>query len=290
MKKLMIALVLGAGLLAPAPGDASPADSAPMDMLALKIGETTALVNGQPVSIEVGPFVKNQRTLVPFRFLGETLGAAVSWNQRTEIATLTADGLTIQMPLKGDPTVNGKRFSLDVPAEIINGRLSVPLRFVSEQLGCFVQYDNASRVILIRKADRSAWKPYSAPNNLSYSIPPEYSVSPDSENENILTVTTPHGATLNTYFVSKRPESLLAFYQRQSIDAGWELQQTYMGPTQDPRLGYEIRFVKTAADGAKSSLSIFVDPLASGSNVGEVVCPEAYTLTDGFLLYQIMGS
>lgn len=290
MKKLMIAFVLGAGLLAPDLGAAAPAAADHMDMLTLKIGATTALVNGRPVSVDVGPVIKDQRTLVPFRFLGESLGATVNWDQRTETAVLTTAGLTLQMPVGAPPTVKGRQVPVDVPAQLVNGRLSVPLRFVGEQMGCYVQFDGASQVILIRRVDRSRWKTYSAPNNLSYLIPPDYSYSPDSENKDILTVTTPRGSTLKTYFVSKRPESLVAFYRRQSADAGWTFQQSFMGPTQDPRMGYELRFVKTAPNGTRSILSIFVDPLGTGSNVGEVVCPEASTLTDGFLLYQVMSS
>jgi len=39
-----------------------------------------ALVNGQPVSMEAPAFVANGRTMVPLRFMAETLGAQVSWD------------------------------------------------------------------------------------------------------------------------------------------------------------------------------------------------------------------
>lgn len=46
----------------------------------LKIGSTTAKVNGQPVQLDVPPTIYNNRTFVPLRFIAETLGAEVAWN------------------------------------------------------------------------------------------------------------------------------------------------------------------------------------------------------------------
>lgn len=46
----------------------------------LKIGDTMARVNGQPVMLDVPPRIMGSRTMVPLRFIGESLGAAVSWD------------------------------------------------------------------------------------------------------------------------------------------------------------------------------------------------------------------
>jgi hypothetical protein len=39
-----------------------------------------ALVNGQPVTMEAPAFIANGRTMIPLRFVAETLGAQVSWD------------------------------------------------------------------------------------------------------------------------------------------------------------------------------------------------------------------
>ncbi len=50
------------------------------------IGSTNALVNGQEIKIDVAPMLVNNRTLVPIRFISESLGAKVDWNQETQTA------------------------------------------------------------------------------------------------------------------------------------------------------------------------------------------------------------
>ncbi|MBS3984021.1 MAG: copper amine oxidase N-terminal domain-containing protein [Selenomonadales bacterium] len=49
----------------------------------LTIGSTIATVNGNRVSLDVAPFVERGRTLVPLRFLAETLGFEVLWHGLT---------------------------------------------------------------------------------------------------------------------------------------------------------------------------------------------------------------
>ncbi|MCG0275977.1 MAG: N-acetylmuramoyl-L-alanine amidase family protein [Thermosediminibacteraceae bacterium] len=46
----------------------------------LKINNNTASVNQEPVLLDVPPIIVNNRTMVPIRFIAETLGAEVFWN------------------------------------------------------------------------------------------------------------------------------------------------------------------------------------------------------------------
>ena len=43
--------------------------------------------------------------------------------------------------------VNGKEVNLDVPAEVLNNRTMIPLRFISENLGYKVKFDNENSPI-----------------------------------------------------------------------------------------------------------------------------------------------
>ncbi len=56
--------------------------------IVMKIGEKTATVNGKQVQLDVAPFTKNDRTMIPIRFVAESLGAKVDYidkEQRVEI-------------------------------------------------------------------------------------------------------------------------------------------------------------------------------------------------------------
>ena len=58
----------------------------------LRIGSTQATVNGQPTTLDVAPFEVGSRTLVPIRFISQSLGANVDWNNNTNTVTITSGG------------------------------------------------------------------------------------------------------------------------------------------------------------------------------------------------------
>ena len=58
----------------------------------LKIGSKTAKVNGKAVTISVPAKVKEGRTLVPLRFISQSLGETVHWDSSTRTVTIGGDG------------------------------------------------------------------------------------------------------------------------------------------------------------------------------------------------------
>jgi hypothetical protein len=68
------------------------------------------------------------------RFISETLGAQVAWDEATRTVTITVDGMTMQMTI--DQTIEG----FDTAPMIHNGRTMVPIRYIAENLGANVIY------------------------------------------------------------------------------------------------------------------------------------------------------
>lgn len=56
--------------------------------LILTIGDKTAYVNGEEITLNVAPKIVNNKTFVPLRFVGESTGALVDWNQNTRVITI----------------------------------------------------------------------------------------------------------------------------------------------------------------------------------------------------------
>lgn len=57
------------------------------------IGSDHAEVNGQAVNLDAPAVIKDSRTFVPLRFIGESMGAQVDWNQSDRMVTIqTKDG------------------------------------------------------------------------------------------------------------------------------------------------------------------------------------------------------
>jgi hypothetical protein len=96
------------------------------------------------------PFIENGRTLVPIRFVAETLSAGVDWNSDTREVTLALDSRILIIPI-GEITPELSVLGMDVPPKIISGRTMVPLRFISEFFDALVSWDEVTRSIEIVK-------------------------------------------------------------------------------------------------------------------------------------------
>jgi len=124
------------------------------------------LVGEVSVPSEAPPYIIVGKgvTMVPARFIAETLGATVSWDPRTSTATIAFSGKTIALTIgRSSALVNGQSVMLSAPAEIRNSRTMVPLRFVMEQLNAKVYWDPNTYTVRIftpseqEKEMRGAW-------------------------------------------------------------------------------------------------------------------------------------
>ncbi len=94
----------------------------------------------------------NSVTYVPVRAFAELLGAqSVSWNQKTQTATVKKGSLPIYIT-SGALYVgaNGRYFFTVEKILNINDRLFVPIRPYAKALGANVDWDNATRTVVVR--------------------------------------------------------------------------------------------------------------------------------------------
>lgn len=108
-------------------------------------------LNGQWICFpDAQPGIVGNRVLVPARFVSESLGAKVDWDDRTRTVFITKAGKAIKLIIgKLEVTVNGAELTLDVAPAIHFDRTFVPLRFVSEALGAKVDWDAANYSVLV---------------------------------------------------------------------------------------------------------------------------------------------
>ncbi|MEL7649634.1 MAG: beta-propeller domain-containing protein [Sedimentibacter sp.] len=110
----------------------------------------TVYVGNEKVEFDVEPFIENGRTMVPLRGVFEKFGAVVDWNKSIQEAVIKDEYNEIQMLLgKNKVMVNGEIMDIDVPTKLINSRAFVPLRFISENLGHDVSWDQATKTVRI---------------------------------------------------------------------------------------------------------------------------------------------
>jgi len=126
--------------------------------------------NGQEVRMDTTPTIVAGRTFLPIRYVAETLGAKVEWNQEEQKVTITTtqpfvklDGTvttttatTVELWI-GKPLarVNGVDTPIDpnnptvVPFILPPGRTMLPLRFIAETLGAKVYWLQETQEVLV---------------------------------------------------------------------------------------------------------------------------------------------
>lgn len=112
----------------------------------LQIGSRIVNVDNEAVIYDAAPVIRNDRTLVPIRIITEALGGKVDWNGATKEVTLSINDKEIKM------TIGKALEKYGVAPVIIDGRTFVPVRFVADELGAEVAWDEATKTVTIKTA------------------------------------------------------------------------------------------------------------------------------------------
>ena len=125
--------------------------------IVLTIDEHDALVYGTTKTNDVAPKIVNDRTMLPARFIAENLGATVEWDGEKQLVTITGknekqEDVTILITIGSDyAKVNGEDVKLDSPAFVENDRTYTPIRFISENLGATVEWNETEQTVTIQR-------------------------------------------------------------------------------------------------------------------------------------------
>jgi hypothetical protein len=128
-----------------------------IDKIVLQIGNRTATVNGKEVELDVAPYIKNGRTMVPLRFIAESFGASIGYDSVERSIMVYTNDVYIWLQI-GNPEaiieykgVMGKeRIILEAPPEIVDSRTFVPIRFISEAFGATIEWEEKTQTITIK--------------------------------------------------------------------------------------------------------------------------------------------
>lgn len=108
-------------------------------------------VDGKEIQPRVAPIVKNGTTLVPLRVISEELGAVVEWSSTTNLITIYSNKANLELKA-GVLAMTKLDFASNLKTEVplslapiqVNSTTMVPLRAISEGLGCQIDYTNGS--------------------------------------------------------------------------------------------------------------------------------------------------
>ena len=239
-------------------------------------------VNGSPVDSDVAPFMQDNRVMVPIRFVGEALGAAVNWNQEAGEATVSLGSTLINIfPLDHTVLVNGKTVELDVHAVLLEGRVFVPLRFIAENLGSSVDWNQESQTVIVNSL--APVTPVTPPPTNNAIMPTQKM----SLLEGRLSISMPQGAVQEILYgdgiMSASPaaeEKTLLFWGDGELELYVQAQELFCYSTGDILKDLGLLYGSDAANYTSSTFTSFSSD-SPDSVRGAVMQPQKYTVSDG---------
>ena len=137
------------------------------------------------VPIDTDAVIESGRTLVPLRGVFEQLGYSVKWNAETKEAIFVNGDKYMTIDAKDGGVYIGAPHSsiappvkadTDVPAQLINDRLYLPLRAASEGLGLSVDWDGETKTVYVKDGEENVTTPdidltdLKADNSMAYKM------------------------------------------------------------------------------------------------------------------------
>jgi len=102
------------------------------------------------IFFEAPPVIMDGNTFLPVRPVSEAFGAAVIWDEEARSVTVSRESATVVFVLDSDTAyIDGEPVLLDAVPTLIAEQAFVPLRFIAETAGLQVQWNEATRTILI---------------------------------------------------------------------------------------------------------------------------------------------
>lgn len=117
------------------------------------IGKAYYEVNGQRQTMDVAPYAKYGRTLLPIRYAANAVGVPdedVKWDQATRKVTIKKGADTVIFTIGSkNMEKNGQTTVMDVTPEVLNGRTMLPIRYVGEALDANVDWAPETQMVVI---------------------------------------------------------------------------------------------------------------------------------------------
>lgn len=121
----------------------------------MMIDNQIAIVNGIQYTLPVAPYIQKGNTVVPLRFIGETVEADLNFSvnptsKEVQAVFCRVDNTTIMLTIDSTIAyVNGKKVDLIISPQIKHNTTVVPLRFLVDVLNFGMKWDNEKKSITI---------------------------------------------------------------------------------------------------------------------------------------------
>ena len=117
--------------------------------------------------------------MVPLRGIFEKMGANVDWNSQDQMVMANRGNTRVELRINNNEAyINGKAVPVQYPAQIVRGSTMVPIRFISESLGAYVDWDETRSTVNISTNGISNGNGNNNSNNYDNNRPSILSIQP----------------------------------------------------------------------------------------------------------------
>lgn len=148
--------------------------------------ETHINLDGNELTISKDTQVQivNGSVMVPLRLVTEQLGYSVKWDNVTKTAIIEQANTTLKLVVNNTTAeASGRQVQLDNPPFLSGSITLVPLRFVGEETGTTVGWDNLTKTVYLTSAAKTAGNNASTATNQVAVTDSDTSLLPENETE-----------------------------------------------------------------------------------------------------------
>lgn len=117
-------------------------------------GQININYNGEYMYFAIKPIMVNDRVMLPVRNIFEMLGMKVEWIEEKSTAVAKKEGLEISLTLgSNNAIVNGKTIQTDVAPILKKDRIFMPVRFIGENAGLDVSWDENIQTVIMKEKE-----------------------------------------------------------------------------------------------------------------------------------------
>ena len=113
------------------------------------IGQNSFVVNGETVAMDSAAYIKDNYTMVPVKYVAKAFGIegnAIQYDQATSTATIVAGNKVISITAgKAYIVVNGTNVPMATKAEVVDGRMCVPMAYIASALDVQKSWDATTK-------------------------------------------------------------------------------------------------------------------------------------------------
>ncbi len=119
--------------------------------VSFKMGQTSALVNGVTVKMDIAPMVIQEKTMLPARFAADIFDYKIEWNDAKRTVKLT-DCASDTAPVS--LVIDGEEVACEVQPVVIGDKTIVPLGAISSARKAETTWNASERTLEVKYADK----------------------------------------------------------------------------------------------------------------------------------------